>query len=477
MDDLMRMLKGYVITFAIGLGIGAGLVSVFSNYRTEDTPLESKLLLKSRSVEAVIVEDTGAQRILPDLSEGRPASLAQVLREFDQAAFSEVERELGDSYLSLMIEKMGHTNPAAAVRLLDLASPNRRNDLAQSLAYSWSERDAPAALAWFLNERDKLEESDYDSGLASILGNYAKVDPRHVYSQMSLIADEDSRDGLFADIARGWAKKDPEGAVHWLNTLSPAQISSKALTNSYKEVMERYATVDPSSAALAIGKLESESLREQLVPMVAVELASEDPESALEWVLGFPELSVRQLGLERIVERTVLHAPDEAMDILLSAPDMYSTDKFYAVDIFRKLVDSDMEMVVRRFEEIPYGVQASVAESLATARIDQGEAIEETLRWAGELPSGEVFDGGARVLVDHLSKVNPVAAIDWAGRLSQKKERYEYIRDVIERAEADELPGLAGALIAIPLEREEKTSFQALVDKRLSNEFSTLVLP
>lgn len=399
------------------------------------------------------------------------------LRALHPESFQRAHLKLQREILTEMVFDLSERDPQAAARLVENADPELRAALLFPLLDNWKTSDPAAALLWLQSHKTDLSESEYATSQRSVLKAYARQDPVFVYAQLNQLAEDELRNDLLFEIAGGWADKDPSGAVAWLATLSDESISPEALTGAYVRVMESYVSVDPNAAAQAIQALDSKSLQMQLAPVAAAEIATTDLESALAWIQTLSNTDARGASIAAIASQTLQAQPEAAFEVLVSFPELYGDNGSSLSNALYSLAHREPNLLKKRFGEIPASAQAEISAALAQVWLDDPAASQIDLQWLQNLPTGEARDGSARVLANYHSGDNPSQAIRWAETLSQSAERLDLIGAVLNDSPSDQLPTLAGIVSTLKIPPDEKEKLETLLNKRLEETYSSLVLP
>lgn len=171
-------------------------------------------------------------------------------------------------FLEILFQRWGEKYPMDALGVVNQVSPRFRSDLTATILKGWGCTDIDAALNW-MNQSTPDQNSATKSKLKGAIA--AGLVERGKFSTeiQSLVVDTNlTGDSSFAyTIARGWAAKDFDSAVKWVNEL-------------------------PASTAL----------RSNAIKGIVGAILSEDPELAVSYAKGLAEDGDRAIALCGIVE-------------------------------------------------------------------------------------------------------------------------------------------------------------------------------
>jgi len=242
----------------------------------------------------------------------------------------------------MALQTVAQRDPQAALaRLAEMPRGEQREQLLQTVARSFGEHDAAAALAWA-----RALQPPEPGVLAQVIAGVANNDPMRAIDlaaeitspmeQMQALqtaymwatardptlfaplldralaqSNAQARQMLVQSLAANWAASDPAKATEWL-----LANGSRAPADVVTQIASQYARVDPTAAASYVQRMPSDA-RGAWLRGVAASYAQTDPRGALDWVEQFrgsaeydeaaiavvrPAASVDPAGAARVLE-------------------------------------------------------------------------------------------------------------------------------------------------------------------------------
>ena len=231
-----------------------------------------------------------------------PATMFNLLVE--QAPSGEIFRDA----VSNLMGNWAQTDPkAAAAATLQLPPGEALNAAASRLAQEWalSAADKSEVLAWV---RQLPEGRARSQALESVFENWSARDAAG--AQRAWAALHDNKDEALTSLAAGWSRAKPAEAARWAATMvdqpggrnalnravtswaeaSPAEAAAflqtlpdNARSGLTSRLIERWYDADPFAAAEWLKRQSPGPTRDEGILAMAMEIASENPEAALDW--------------------------------------------------------------------------------------------------------------------------------------------------------------------------------------------------
>ncbi|MEM0895579.1 MAG: hypothetical protein AAGJ79_01745 [Verrucomicrobiota bacterium] len=137
-------------------------------------------------------------------------------------------------------------------------------------------------------------------------------DPDGVLDYLQLV-EESQTEGLLANAVPGWASKEPQGAIHYVEGLSAGEFQD-AMTG---ELVKGLAVNDLDLATSYITELQARTDREVRQPMEilsnsVVQVSSVD--EAVEWVERLPAPELQEAALDPVGRQFARERPEDAME-------------------------------------------------------------------------------------------------------------------------------------------------------------------
>ena len=218
----------------------------------------------------------------------------------------------GEIFRNAVSNLMGHwaqTNPkAAAAATLQLPPGEALNAAASRLAKEWalSATDKSEVLAWVKQLPEGRARSE---ALESVFESWSARDAAGAQRAWAALTD-DNKDEALTSLAAGWSRAKPAEAARWAASIvdqpggrnalnravtswadaSPAEaaaflqtLSDNARSGLTSRLIERWYDADPFAAAEWLKRQPPGPTRDEGILAMAMEIAGENPEAALDW--------------------------------------------------------------------------------------------------------------------------------------------------------------------------------------------------
>jgi hypothetical protein len=236
-----------------------------------------------------------------------------------------------------------------------------------------------------------------------------------------------------------WARRDPEAALAWAQTL-PDQVSR---VQALGVLIDQWAKTDPDRIAATLTALPDGWTKWQLYASHAARLAVVDPAAAVAWAQAAPTEGLRRQASLEAARGLVRSDPAGALDILrgldlssdqglpgwkVKGPDGGDhSEVFSASGTVAAVAEAAPEATMALLAGLSEGPEshALVQTAFSTWMRKDSMAASE---WLAGQPAGSVRESSTVELVDHLSRgVEPDfdAALQWANTLSAENQHVE----------------------------------------------------
>ena len=128
--------------------------------------------------------------------------------------------------------------------------------LAGTVGKEWVRQDLDAALAWAAT----LPETQRTGAYVGVLGTLAGTDPAAAARLAGQLEPGDARLNIVGDISRSWAKKSPEQAMMWAQSLDGTEHQI-----AFRDIFRTWATTQPTAAARFLDGIPTESITGELM--------------------------------------------------------------------------------------------------------------------------------------------------------------------------------------------------------------------
>ena len=171
-------------------------------------------------------------------------------------------------------------DPAAAAGFYDrLPSDQLADHFVWQIAENWASQNPAAALDWASHLTGKARTSALQGGLKS----WAETDPAKALDYLARLPDNHHQDDLENGLIQGWVAHSPAEAAKWADSLK-----GDAAVSALSSVAQHWVQSDANAAAAWAAGLSSEQAQAEAWPVVARQLATDDPEAAERWLGSLP---------------------------------------------------------------------------------------------------------------------------------------------------------------------------------------------
>ena len=331
----------------------------------------------------------------------RRAGLSSVIEEIGQT-----DREAAVSlYLGSVDEKVINSNgwhgftffsrwakedPSAALKAaLRIQEATGKNRAFRGAIDVWGRFDGPAAANWIAaNTSGDLKETAH----IVMIAGWAEVDPRAAGEFALSLVDAEYFNEATLHVLDGWTHNDFAAAAGWVDGIEDPKIKAE-LQQTLVERSKDYADREPALDYALANLGSNPSMLEALMPLTK-ELASRDPQAALDW--GAEHLKdPEQLNRFRteILDHLSWSNPADAADLIAALPPSHEKTEALHAKTAERWARNDPAAARSWLESLAPGEiqEAAVlgyAEGWMSDRSEHAAAAE----WIGALPAGEVRD-------------------------------------------------------------------------------------
>jgi len=335
-------------------------------------------------------------------------------------------------------------------------------------------KDPAGAHAWLMANRDQVPHEEFESYLFEALVAWSATDPNAAEQYLGQLDDENYVYQIIEALATGWAEEDLTTAFEWLESPVFDNLPDRVVVQSYKNIMNKYAEVDPVGAAEAVAQLESEAVQIELMHPILKNYSEQNFNDALEWVLQLDAESVRSFGLGRLLTFHDGVEADAAMERILQSQSDLPISAL--VSAFKKLGFADMPASAEKLYRISDDKQPEVARALTSEWLLKD--ADGAVAWIQMQPENSpIYEAGAEVIFDSVSLEAPSSAIAWARRISDSEKRVQLVKGVINSVDAEELSDLEAAILRANFPPLEINDLLSAFNERVSEATAPLILP
>jgi len=198
--------------------------------------------------------------------------------------------------------------------LLTVADPALKNMLAFTVVGMWASRSPDRAMEWLLANRQDVPPNAFQQVGQQI----AMRDPQKAVTYSAQMP-EPARESWIQGVAQGYAQNDPQGAIDWLGGFRGEQWYGSAASTIAMSIAQR----DGAAAARLFDDLASDARgvpTEQLVNVIAMSWANQDPPAAANWSLRRATEQQRNIAVRNAVSMWATQDLDGARQWTLRLP-------------------------------------------------------------------------------------------------------------------------------------------------------------
>ena len=335
------------------------------------------------------------------------------------------------------------------------------------------EKDPSVAYQWMLDNEDRFSQEDFSNFKKDILTTWGHSDPESAGALLVTLETEAYRDNLARALAKGWADKNVDQALDWLENLDGLSVSKDVLVDSYGIIMRKHAEIDPEATADIVSAMSSESLQYDLLHSTTTEYAKKDYPAALSWVFSLESKQVRSDGVRELMnmedDGNRLHLLNEVVSSEADLSAGVVENAFAALGAL-----SPVEAAARVIDIAP-NRQPEMVTALVTSWAEADISAAET--WVSSLPSGSNFEAGVTSIVDIISYKNPIKALAWTEKISPPDKRADLMVSVINSSRDSDLNDIQNHLASVDIPPNHSEAIKAALDERMANAHTDLVIP
>ncbi|MDJ0710413.1 MAG: hypothetical protein QNJ14_08490 [Woeseiaceae bacterium] len=320
-----------------------------------------------------------------------------------------IEAELGiapdQAARAQYLYRLADRSPDVAIEFINvLGNDVHRQEYVRWLAYYLARRDPHAALAHASQFRRKQDAKRYES---YINGRMARDDPQatierllasgktaarssEFHAALSALASTDieavkhyygmarsaqERMTIASLIATELAKSDPEGALEWARNNDTMHSPNLVMS-----VITQIASRDPQRALDEALKWPDQRFRSSMISSVVSQIARDDPAAAAEAVDQLSNRADRMMASQRLVSTWIREDPTAAIDWIKEQDDetQRGTLQMAATQLAYSDLDAAIQLLPQLDEMAQTSLRQQIAQQLATSRTTA--AAEEFIR-------------------------------------------------------------------------------------------------
>lgn len=312
-----------------------------------------------------------------------------------------------------------HRDPALAAQHIDpLTEIDREAALSyvDQIANRWGDQDRQAAIEW----AETLIPEQRDRALREIAHRQLHQDPKGAQALALRIDDRDLRLGVISELGKLWMSAGPSEAAGWIQ-----QLSSEEQQAAWRGAAPEWARTHPEQAAefALSGDLEP-AVQRRLLDTALPQWSRIAPQQAADWALELPE-NLRHEALEHVIQEWSAQDPHATIDFLAHAvdDDQWQSMTQQAVTRWSHNDPAQASRFVSDLE--PGAVKDHAAREVASTWMRRNSV--EASKWIASLDPSPARDQAVEVLIQHIQKAEPDAAILWAETITDTGRRNDLL--------------------------------------------------
>ena len=270
---------------------------VFSPRSVQDPHAELESILSERNM----------MKRIPRLH----ALVARVAAD-DPSAAAELLDELPGSLVRQaihpLVEAWSRTNPEEAARWLADRNARFSEDGLGTLAWRWGQSDFEAANA-FADTLTGRKRTAFLTGLVNVTAQ--RMSTGEMLAWVSGYENDPAHANMVMHVAQHLVQEDIGAAMDLIETLPDEMRAS-----SYRSILSSFAFQDPEAAIDLVDEIGSDSLRDEMLPMISSVWGHNDAESALDWATDLARGPARDRAIASIIPSLMDFDSDRAIEAI-----------------------------------------------------------------------------------------------------------------------------------------------------------------
>ncbi|QMU61825.1 MAG: hypothetical protein GKR92_09000 [Gammaproteobacteria bacterium] len=331
----------------------------------------------------------------------------------DIQLITEVSKRLGiesskEQYVSnALIEKASQDPEAAIQEAMRMITGYERDSALQGIVDTWTTQNPQQAFSYVERIADNRIRQQL---LETVLYRWAETDPQEAYDKLQTLPNAGRTSGISYTVFTYLANENPRDALNIIENIP----SSRSRVDAYNATIQTWAASDAQAAANFVAQLDNKQLKQQLAPTVIQYLSTQSPDEALTWARE--QDPTGQLYLQNtVVSQIASENPERALQIALSSQQP-TLRKQLIVTVVDNLSYNDPQRAAEMIDQLPYAdVNAETINSVVYnwANSDPDAAMA----WVNS-KSGQVQENGLISIGNQLASVDPDLAASYLPQLS-----------------------------------------------------------
>jgi hypothetical protein len=341
--------------------------------------------------------------------------------------------------LNTLAKTVAETDPASALKLLQLVPNPQASDLVETIFEDWASKDPPAAAAAATAYRN-TDNRNFNA-LSQVASSWADADPKAALAWAQGLSSDMEREAATRAAALQWASADPPAFFAWARNLPDAAQRASLLGSglsilaesdlptvmeqiqSMPDSVERDHAVEATAQGLAssnalaaaqlLDQIPASPERSTSLARVCELWAASDPGAAFDWLAQRATIP-HTLGLTEAFGNWMQTSQTDALAWAQALPAGESRDRVmgWGVD---SLAQSDLPSAERLFAQLSPQAQQTAVVSITAALGSQG--LDQALAWASSLPASDARDNAFWNVAKQWAQSDPGAGAKWLNTL------------------------------------------------------------
>jgi len=339
----------------------------------------------------------------------------------------------------------------------------------------WADKDPQAAMAFLETEGEQLDSSGRlhlaEGMKQSLLYTWFDKDPDAAIVEIEALMNDPTASVesqmMFTDLySRHLATDDPDTALQW----ALAQESPMLRDNALMNIIHSWDSYDSTGLVSFIDQLpgdQKNSILPMAGPQIAMNMARNDPASAIAWAEQLPAGS-REQALSGAVHQWIESDPTSAMSWIQNLPDT-PENQLLLMEAASSLVYRNPDLSTEVFSRLPETMQASLVNQMVYMQAERSP--ESAREWISQQNNPTVRELGFITLDSMDPNVDAVTLLDRVASL-QTVDRENLLMNVISTRAGTDIEFIKQWVTTSPLLTESERTELTDVTKMFSSGYS-----
>jgi len=325
---------------------------------------------------------------------------------------TEVSKRLGiesskEQYVSNALKQKASQDPEVAMQeAMRMASGYERDSALQSIIDTWTTQHPQQAFSYVERIADNRIRQQL---LETVLYRWAESDPQAAFDILQTLPNARRTSGISYTVFTYLANENPREALNIIENIP----SSRNRVEAYNATIQSWAASDARAAAEFVAQLSNKQLKRQLAPTIIQYLSTQSPDDALVWAREQDPNG--QLYLQNtVVSQIATENPERALQIALSSQQATLRQQLI-VTVVDNLSYTDPERAAGIIDQLPNeDVKAEAINSVVYNWANNDP--DAAMAWVNS-KSGQLREDGLISIGNQLASVDPDLAASYLPQL------------------------------------------------------------